>query len=262
MKKIILTENQYRLLLKEAKENVIYIPYDDEYGFDYQESNESYDEDESDDEDDDYYDYDEQESSIDQYQAVDDALKIAKETGVNILKDKNIKGILYDTNEKIVVGALWTSDDSDAFSFDIAITPSYQNQGLSSELISNAIEEYDIQKSAYDDMGKPFPMEVDVINPKLAQILTKHYGFKTLKKIDDTRVLMTINDQKDETVKCSNCGWEWKLKDGGSKPYLCHKCWHDNSKAELNERCWKGYTQKGMKTMFGKKYPNCVKKNK
>ena len=28
---------------------------------------------------------------------------------------------------------------------------------------------------------------------------------------------------------------------------------------QLNERCWKGYTQKGMKTMFGKKYPNCVK---
>jgi len=28
---------------------------------------------------------------------------------------------------------------------------------------------------------------------------------------------------------------------------------------ELNEKCWRGYTQKGMKTMFGKKYPNCVK---
>ena len=28
---------------------------------------------------------------------------------------------------------------------------------------------------------------------------------------------------------------------------------------QLNERCWKGYTQKGMKTMFGKRYPNCVK---
>jgi hypothetical protein len=25
------------------------------------------------------------------------------------------------------------------------------------------------------------------------------------------------------------------------------------------ERCWKGYTQKGMKKMFGKMYPNCVK---
>jgi 4a-hydroxytetrahydrobiopterin dehydratase len=27
----------------------------------------------------------------------------------------------------------------------------------------------------------------------------------------------------------------------------------------ITEKCWKGYTQKGMKTMFGKKYPNCVK---
>jgi hypothetical protein len=31
---------------------------------------------------------------------------------------------------------------------------------------------------------------------------------------------------------------------------------------ELTERCWAGYTQKGMKTMFGKRYPNCVKKTK
>jgi hypothetical protein len=31
---------------------------------------------------------------------------------------------------------------------------------------------------------------------------------------------------------------------------------------EITERCWKGYTQKGMKTMFGKRYPNCVKKTK
>jgi hypothetical protein len=30
----------------------------------------------------------------------------------------------------------------------------------------------------------------------------------------------------------------------------------------LTEKCWPGYTQKGMKTMFGKKYPNCVKKTK
>jgi len=28
----------------------------------------------------------------------------------------------------------------------------------------------------------------------------------------------------------------------------------------LNEKCWKGYKKKGMKTMFGKRYPNCVKK--
>jgi hypothetical protein len=30
----------------------------------------------------------------------------------------------------------------------------------------------------------------------------------------------------------------------------------------IEEKCWRGYTQKGMKTLFGKKYPNCVKKTK
>jgi len=37
------------------------------------------------------------------------------------------------------------------------------------------------------------------------------------------------------------------------------KCDDKINESELTERCWKGYTQKGMKTMFGKRYPNCVK---
>jgi len=37
---------------------------------------------------------------------------------------------------------------------------------------------------------------------------------------------------------------------------------HQYNEGELTERCWKGYTQKGMKTMFGKRYPNCVKSKK
>jgi len=28
---------------------------------------------------------------------------------------------------------------------------------------------------------------------------------------------------------------------------------------EITEKCWTGYKQKGMKTMYGKRYPNCVK---
>ena len=32
------------------------------------------------------------------------------------------------------------------------------------------------------------------------------------------------------------------------------------SEETLDEKCWKGYEKKGMKTMFGKRYPNCVKK--
>lgn len=39
----------------------------------------------------------------------------------------------------------------------------------------------------------------------------------------------------------------------------CEEDTTDLFEGEITERCWKGYTQKGMKTMFGKKYPNCVK---
>ena len=37
-----------------------------------------------------------------------------------------------------------------------------------------------------------------------------------------------------------------------------HYDWRDT----LDEKCWAGYEKKGMKTMFGKRYPNCVKKSK
>lgn len=32
-----------------------------------------------------------------------------------------------------------------------------------------------------------------------------------------------------------------------------------DEQTDLDEACWKGYHKEGMKTMFGKKYPNCVK---
>ena len=47
--------------------------------------------------------------------------------------------------------------------------------------------------------------------------------------------------------------------DGIYIAYDTTKCDEDLNESEITERCWKGYTQKGMKTMFGKRYPNCVK---
>ena len=37
---------------------------------------------------------------------------------------------------------------------------------------------------------------------------------------------------------------------------------HSDWRQDLDEKCWDGYEKKGMKTMFGKRYPNCVKKSK
>ena len=34
---------------------------------------------------------------------------------------------------------------------------------------------------------------------------------------------------RDGKVFCDSCGWNWKLSDGGSDKYICHKCGHDNT---------------------------------
>ena len=36
-----------------------------------------------------------------------------------------------------------------------------------------------------------------------------------------------------DKIVCDNCGWSWKIVDGGDDLFICHKCGHDNS--PLNE---------------------------
>lgn len=45
-----------------------------------------------------------------------------------------------------------------------------------------------------------------------------------------------------------------------AKKYSANRFKEEDREVDLNERCWSGYEKKGMKTMFGKRYPNCVKK--
>jgi hypothetical protein len=48
----------------------------------------------------------------------------------------------------------------------------------------------------------------------------------------------------------------------GNQVYIRTENNEELIESEITEKCWRGYTQKGMKTMFGKRYPNCVKKTK
>jgi tRNA(Ile2) C34 agmatinyltransferase TiaS len=45
-----------------------------------------------------------------------------------------------------------------------------------------------------------------------------------IKLINILKELVTATE-----VICDNCGWEWKIAQGGKDPYLCHKCSHDNT---------------------------------
>jgi hypothetical protein len=99
-------------------------------------------------------------------------------------------------------------------------------------------------------------------DPETKKRLKRAYDYiETQKEKSKQKTIRLQKESIDEEIICK-CGWSWNLKDGGNDPYTCHKCGNDNSKKELTEKCWPGYTQKGMKTMFGKRYPNCVKKTK
>jgi rubrerythrin len=37
-----------------------------------------------------------------------------------------------------------------------------------------------------------------------------------------------ILENNEKKIICDNCGWSWKLSDGGDDPYICHKCGHIN----------------------------------
>jgi hypothetical protein len=46
----------------------------------------------------------------------------------------------------------------------------------------------------------------------------------------------------DTEIICDNCGWEWKIVDGGDDLFICHKCGHDNTPSILTEGRYDKFT--------------------
>ena len=62
----------------------------------------------------------------------------------------------------------------------------------------------------------------------------------------------------------AHCAGKRKHNESVETEMVCEDCGMcethgDHSQDNLAEACWKGYHKEGMKTMFGKRYPNCVK---
>ena len=65
----------------------------------------------------------------------------------------------------------------------------------------------------------------------------------------------------------AHCAGKKKHNESVEMEMVCEDCGMcethgDHSHDNLDEACWKGYHKDGMKTMFGKRYPNCVKNKK
>jgi hypothetical protein len=80
------------------------------------------------------------------------------------------------------------------------------------------------------DFTNKFEVNKLVINPtsekrgKVYSMILKSLPSNILNKIELIQETVTATE-----VICDNCGWEWKIEDGGEDLYICHKCGHDNT---------------------------------
>lgn len=106
-------------------------------------------------------------------------------------------------------------------------------------------DENEIKKIESADLQYPILIFVDNDGKFISIIDGHHRAQKAVRKGLETikAKIIPINSlPKDIRKVFGHMGRQEEMKEG-----------------ELTEKCWKGYTKKGMKTMFGKRYPNCVK---
>jgi len=46
----------------------------------------------------------------------------------------------------------------------------------------------------------------------------------------------TFEEYSVNQIKCDECGWKWRLDQGGDDPYICHECGNDNSPKFVSEK--------------------------
>ena len=102
------------------------------------------------------------------------------------------------------------------------------------------------EKAYQDYLNKPAN-----VDPTKGKITGKS---RSITNVDDTKGMTPPKTDKiDKTIS------RGRRKNVRKNPDIDE---HYDWRAELTEKCWPGYEKKGMKTMFGKRYPNCVKKSK
>lgn len=119
------------------------------------------------------------------------AYDLATNTGLRILRDKELYEIKVDHNKDKVIAALFVTESSESFSFDIAVDRSYENIGYGSELVESALEHYEFLKDVY---GEDYKIEVHVINPKMKSILKNKFGFEVQAELSPRESIMTLNN--------------------------------------------------------------------
>jgi nicotinic acid mononucleotide adenylyltransferase len=74
----------------------------------------------------------------------------------------------------------------------------------------------------------PLAKDNERINTVVAKTIMRKKNFLTPNK------KLVFEKTVGDSIVCDNCGWTWKIKDGGNDLYICHKCDHDNTPKQTN----------------------------
>jgi hypothetical protein len=171
---------------------------------------------------------------------------------------KVLTDVLDDKKEEMTEGlhdTSWENDEGDKITLidllnateDIPVKEISLNK-IKSKLLTWDGNDEEIAKIEKADLQYPILIFVDDNNKFISIIDGHHRARKALRKgLKKIRAkIIPINSLPKNIRKVfKGMGEQEEMKE-----------------EELTERCWKGYTQKGMKTIFGKRYPNCVKVKK
>jgi GNAT superfamily N-acetyltransferase len=108
--------------------------------------------------------------NIDSSKAESEALKIAKDSGINILRGKTLSQVYVDKTD-VVRGGLWTEVDGNKFSFDVAVDKDSRKKGIGSMLVKSALSEF----NSLNEDGS-LVLDVDVTSNEMKMLLEKN-GF-------------------------------------------------------------------------------------
>ena len=133
----------------------------------------------------------------------------------------------------------------------------------------SATEDIPVQEISVEEL-KPHLLSWDGDKEEIKKIENADLQYPILIFVEDDGSFISIIDGHHRAQKAVRKGLETikaKIILINSLPKEIRKVFghmgkQEQNESEITERCWKGYTQKGMKTMFGKRYPNCVKKTK
>jgi ribosomal protein S18 acetylase RimI-like enzyme len=106
---------------------------------------------------------------------------VQRSSGINILSSMALKAVAKVDGK--IVGCLWDSyyASEDEYSFDVAVLPEYQRQGIGKMLIDAGINTF---QAEYIDMNPDAKLRLNVVNHDLVNYLVS-IGFIVKERIGD-----------------------------------------------------------------------------